>query len=97
MNDYPVIGSIIKEEMKKKGIRVGWLADKLNCHRNNIYKIFEKSYINTWTLLKISIYLDVDFFKYYSDYIIGKNCNEDINFSDTFYNINSDLMSKNVD
>lgn len=56
------IGSIVKEQVANKGIRVAWLAEQLHCHRNNIYKIYEKQWIDTHVLLKLCFLLDYDFF-----------------------------------
>ncbi len=62
------IGHLIREQMRLRGIKVSWLASKLHCHRNNIYKIFEKSWIDTETLMKISLLLNYNFFYLYSNY-----------------------------
>lgn len=43
-----------------------WLAKKINCERTNIYYIFRQPSINTELLMKISLVLNVDFFKFYS-------------------------------
>lgn len=56
------MGSIVKEYVNNKGIRVSWLADQLHCHRNNVYKIYEKDWIDTHILLKLCYILDYDFF-----------------------------------
>lgn len=56
------IGELIKKQVKLKGIRVSWLADQLHCHRNNIYKIYEKQWIDTHILMQISKCLNHDFF-----------------------------------
>lgn len=57
------IGKYIKEYMSRKGIRVSWLAAQLNCHRNNIYLIFSRPWIDTDTLMKISQILQHNFFE----------------------------------
>jgi len=56
------IGNLIKEQVTQKGIKVSWLAAQLKCHRNNIYLIFSRSWIDTDTLMKLSRILDHDFF-----------------------------------
>ena len=56
------IGSLIREQMTRKGIKVSWLAQQLGCHRNNIYLIFSRPWIDTDTLMKISQILQHDFF-----------------------------------
>lgn len=61
------IGQIIKKELEDQGRTVVWFARKMSYSRTNIYKIFERSSIDTSTLLRISIILGVDFFKVYSE------------------------------
>ena len=56
------IGEIIKAEVTHKGIKVSWLAEQLNCHRNNVYLIFSRRWIDTDTLMKLSRILNHDFF-----------------------------------
>ena len=56
------IGNIIKEQVTQKGIKVSWLAKQLNCHRNNVYLIFSRRWIDTDTLMKLSCILNHDFF-----------------------------------
>ena len=62
MGEEPHIGKLIKRHVNNKGIRIGWLAEKMGCHRNNVYKIFERPWIDTQTLMKISLILEYDFF-----------------------------------
>lgn len=69
------IGKLIKKTLKEKGVKVSWFAEQLHCHRNNIYKIFERSWIDTEMLLKMSLLLDFNFFYLYS------NCYESIDIS----------------
>lgn len=56
------IGKCIKEVVEKKGIRTIWLARQLHFHRNNIYKIYERPFIDTELLMSLSLLLDYDFF-----------------------------------
>ena len=58
------IGKLIKEvfDRQPKGCTAAWLASRLNCDRRNIYNIFSRAYIDTDTLMRISIALDHDFF-----------------------------------
>lgn len=58
----PHIGKLIREVVTRKGIKVSWLARQLGCHRNNVYLIFSRSWIDTETLMKLSAILDYDFF-----------------------------------
>lgn len=57
------IGKHIKEYMTQNGIKISWLAQQLGCHRNNIYLIFSRPWIDTDTLMKISQILQHDFFE----------------------------------
>lgn len=63
------IGSEIKIELEKQGKTVVWLAQQLSYSRANIYKIFDKTSIDTDVLYRISIALQFDFFKIYSNKI----------------------------
>lgn len=56
------IGKLIKAEMQRQGRRAVWLAEQLGCHRNNVYLIYSRSWIDTEMLMKISIVLHHDFF-----------------------------------
>lgn len=60
------IGEEIREIVRQRGKSITWLAKQINCSRVNIYKIFERSSIDTNTLLRISDALDYDFFAVYS-------------------------------
>ena len=62
------LGNIVKEQVDRKGYRTVWLAEQLHCHRNNIYKIYEKQWIDTELLLKLSFILNCDFFAIISEY-----------------------------
>ena len=61
------IGDAIRKELERQGKTVVWLADELSYSRTNIYKIFSKPSIDTIVLRRISIALQVDFFKICSD------------------------------
>ena len=62
-----VIGELIKRELKKQGKTSVWLAGELGCHRTNVYKIYDRSTIDSGMLFHICQLLKVDFFKLYSD------------------------------
>ena len=64
----PHIGNLIKQELKRQGRSITWLARQIHCSRENLYKIFRKHWINTDMLLRISDALNYDFFKLLSDY-----------------------------
>jgi len=63
------IGKKIREKLDEQGNGIKWFAEKLGCSRDNIYKIFQRKYIDTYLLMRISIALDYDFFAEYSEVI----------------------------
>lgn len=68
------IGSIIKKRFDEQGESVSWFAKQLCCDRTNVYSIFKRESIDTALLVKISVILNHDFFKYYSkDVAIAEN------------------------
>jgi hypothetical protein len=60
------IGQLIKEQVKRKRIRVSQLSEKLNVSEPNVYKIYLRISIDTELLEKISIALDYNFFSIYA-------------------------------
>ena len=56
------VGKIIRDVVARKGIRVAWIAQQLGCHRNNVYLIFSRSWIDTETLMKLSRIMNHNFF-----------------------------------
>src|SRR4051812_30877873 len=61
------IGKKIREVLKKAGYSsVAEFAKEINLSRNGAYKIFNKEFIDTDLLRKISKVLKHDFFFYYS-------------------------------
>lgn len=68
------IGKLIEAAIRDQGRAPAWLAAKLCCDRSNIYNIMRRESVDTQLLQKLSLLLDIDFFKYYSDYI--KECKE---------------------
>ena len=63
MKDEIHIGEMIRAKMKEERRSANWLAKKISCRRENVYKILKKSHIDTALLLKISQALNYDFFK----------------------------------
>ncbi|MDR2971131.1 MAG: XRE family transcriptional regulator [Bacteroidales bacterium] len=63
------IGKLIQVKMDEEGRSAKWLAKKINCHRNNIYRIYKKKYVHAQILAQISIALRFNFFSYYYNYI----------------------------
>lgn len=70
------IGQLIEEELRRQERTPAWLARKIHCERTNIYYIFSLSSINTEVLRQISIALQRDFFKEYSEELEGGNSGE---------------------
>lgn len=68
MQEEPHIGHLIKAELRKQGRTITWLASQLGYSRQNVYKLFERRWIYTDLLLKISDIMGHDFFKCYSEY-----------------------------
>ena len=66
------IGRLIKQYVEENGIRIGWLSKQLHCHRNTIYNIFDRNWIDTQTLMKLSRGLKHDFFADFSEEFRGK-------------------------
>ncbi|MCR5697556.1 MAG: helix-turn-helix transcriptional regulator [Marinilabiliaceae bacterium] len=61
------IGHKINEVRKMKRISPEDLAQKLNCHKSNLYKIFQKENVDLELLMHISKILEFDFFAYISE------------------------------
>lgn len=64
------IGKLIQEELHRQERTVSWFARKLFCDRTNVYDIFQRRSIDTELLLRISMILNYDFFKHYTDEIV---------------------------
>ncbi len=64
-----IIGHLIEAELRRQERTVTWLSRRLNCDRRNIYSIFEREYIDTGLLFRISLALGKDFFSVYSSAI----------------------------
>jgi hypothetical protein len=58
--------------MVAEGRSASWLAERLNCSRSNVYKIYESRTINTNLLFRISQALDYDFFEACSEQFLTK-------------------------
>ena len=61
------IGNLIRQTLKERGYTVVWFAAQLAYTRVNVYKIFEKKSLDADLLMRISVILDTNFFKAYSD------------------------------
>lgn len=67
--ETPHIGNLIKEELKRQGRTITWLASQLNYSRQHMYYLLAHSFIYSDLLLRISEILDFDFFAYYTEYL----------------------------
>jgi len=67
-NDDFHIGQLIKAELARQGRSITWLAAQVNCTRENMYKLFQRPWINTDLLFQIGKALNYDFFKVCSDH-----------------------------
>ncbi len=56
------VGSLIRKVVDEQGRNIKWLAEKLNCDRTNIYKIFNRENIDTNLLNRFCEILDHNFF-----------------------------------
>ncbi len=61
------IGETIRNLLKEKGKSVKEFAEALGLQRPNAYRIFAQNSMDTELLLRISLFLEHDFFKEYSD------------------------------
>lgn len=66
------IGALIKAKLKESHHSIVWFSDQLECSRTTIYNIFKRKTIDTGELMKISLTLNYDFFKVYSDEFMNK-------------------------
>lgn len=66
------IGKKIQKTIIEQGRSVKWLSNQLGCSRDNVYKIYQRQFIDTDLLFKISMTLDYDFFADYSEFIKNK-------------------------
>lgn len=64
-----MIGNIIEQVLRERGISVTDFACKINTNRNNIYNIFKRETIDTGLLLRICNVLQYNFFAHYMDMI----------------------------
>ena len=60
------IGLLIREQLKADQRSVGWLAREIGCTRNHVYKIFNKSSLDSDLIFRISKAMNFNFFQHYS-------------------------------
>ena len=60
------IGHLIREQLKADQRSASWLAREIGCSRNHVYKIFNKSTVESELLFRISKAMNFNFFQYYT-------------------------------
>lgn len=60
------IGQQIKAVLVEEGRSVTWLAQQMGCSREYLYKVFNRTWIGTDLLVRISEVMRHDFFRDYS-------------------------------
>ena len=60
------IGHIIQAQLKTDQRSVGWLSREIGCTRNHVYKIFNKSSLDSDLIFRISKAMSFNFFQYYT-------------------------------
>lgn len=78
MNTEVAIGQKIKDVFESSGMKIGDFAAKLSMVRQNVYRIFERTHIDTGLLIRISELLKHDFFQYYTSPIVTETVVPDI-------------------
>jgi plasmid maintenance system antidote protein VapI len=60
------IGHLIQTQLKADQRSVGWLSREIGCTRNHVYKIFNKSSLDSDLIIRISKAMNFNFFQYYT-------------------------------
>lgn len=60
------IGPRIREVLDSEGRSVSWLAQRMGCSREYLYRVFNRTWIGTDLLVRISEAMQHDFFRDYS-------------------------------
>ncbi len=60
------IGHLIQAQLKTDKRSVGWLSREIGCTRNHVYKIFNKSSLDSDLIFRISKAMNFNFFQYYT-------------------------------
>lgn len=101
MTDKRTIGELIEQEVRKQQIPITEFAKKINCQRNNVYDIFQRSKMDIVQLKQISKVLNRNFFKELADDVElineDKESAEDIlriKAVSQFFNIVPDVLRK---
>jgi hypothetical protein len=70
------IGNLIKEEMKRQGVKHGELGRRIFKSRTNVYNILQRNNIDTVLLRRISCALKTNFFALYANEMEKEGCRE---------------------
>lgn len=57
------IGNLVKAKLKERAHTCVWLAAQMGCSRTNLYKIFNKKYVGSRDLEKLSLILNFNFLR----------------------------------
>lgn len=60
------IGQLIREQLKADQRSASWLAREIGCSHNHVYKVFQMPSLDADLILKISIAMNFNFFRYYT-------------------------------
>ena len=60
------IGHLIQAQLKTDKRSVGWLSREIGCTHNHVYKIFNKSSLDSDLIFRISKAMNFNFFQYYT-------------------------------
>lgn len=60
------IGELIHDRLREQGRTVKDFAEAIGYRRNNAYRIFNQTTIDTGLLMRISVFLHHDFFAHYT-------------------------------
>ena len=72
MNPKIHIGSIIKQKLDEKDLKIAWLARQVHCNESNLCKKLKNNDISKELLFRIANVLHEDFFAYYSNELSKK-------------------------
>ncbi len=69
-------GNLIKYQLQREGRSVNWFALQMNSDRSNMYKLLNRSHLDSSFLIRASILLGHDFFRDATEYLKTLNGND---------------------
>lgn len=69
-------GNLIKYQLQREGRSVNWFALQMNSDRSNMYKLLNRSHLDSSFLIRASILLRHDFFRDATEYLKTLNGND---------------------